>query len=434
MTSLLTNVAAMTALQTLQSTNKAMEATQNRISTGYRVSEASDNAAYWSIATTMRSDNKAMSAVKDALGIGTSVVDTAYTAMTSIKDVLDKMKSLLTTASQDGVERSKVQDEITQAQNQLKNVATTASFAGQNWLSIDSSATGYVSMRDVIASFSRSSAGALSLTTVKIDTSTMKMFDSSSSATGVLEKDLAATTTAKSGRFSTYMGTATNTAGTAGAKGTWDTGATVTAGTHDVTLGDTDVMSFTVKIGSGPTTKVAITKSMVDAALGSTDGVIDSEADYAAVLKKGLDDAGVQGGTWAIAANSLTITTANNNENVVVGALKIESFGAADIDITASGTSFSDIKAYINIVDKAISKVTAAASTLGAVKNRLDVQTQFVSTLMDTLEKGIGTLVDADMTEESTKLKALQTQQQLGVQALSIANSSSQTIMQLFQN
>ena len=434
MTSLLTNVAAMTALQTLQSTNKAMEATQNRISTGYRVSEASDNAAYWSIATTMRSDNKAMSAVKDALGIGTSVVDTAYTAMTSIKDVLDKMKSLLTTASQDGVERSKVQDEITQAQNQLKNVATTASFAGQNWLSIDSSATGYVSMRDVIASFSRSSAGALSLTTVKIDTSTMKMFDSSSSATGVLEKDLAATTTAKSGRFSTYMGTATNTAGTAGAKGTWDTGATVTAGTHDVTLGDTDVMSFTVKIGSGPTTKVAITKSMVDAALGSTDGVIDSEADYAAVLKKGLDDASVQGGTWAIAANSLTITTANNNENVVVGAIKIESFGAADIDITTSGTSFSDIKAYINIVDKAISKVTAAASTLGAVKNRLDVQTQFVSTLMDTLEKGIGTLVDADMTEESTKLKALQTQQQLGVQALSIANSSSQTIMQLFQN
>ncbi|SMC72993.1 flagellin [Fulvimarina manganoxydans] len=434
MTSLLTNVAAMTALQTLQSTNKAMEATQNRISTGYRVSEASDNAAYWSIATTMRSDNKAMSAVKDALGIGTSVVDTAYTAMTSIKDVLDKMKSLLTTASQDGVERSKVQDEITQAQNQLKNVATTASFAGQNWLSIDSSATGYVSMRDVIASFSRSSAGALSLTTVKIDTSTMKMFDSSSSATGVLEKDLAATTTAKSGRFSTYMGTATNTAGTATTKGIWDTGPTVTAGTHDVTLGDTDVMSFTVKIGSGPTTKVAITKSMVDAALGSTDGVIDSEADYAAVLKKGLDDAGVQGGTWAIATNSLTITTANNNESVVVGAIKIESFGAADIDITASGTSFSDIKAYINIVDKAISKVTAAASTLGAVKNRLDVQTQFVSTLMDTLEKGIGTLVDADMTEESTKLKALQTQQQLGVQALSIANSSSQTIMQLFQN
>ena len=62
------------------------------------------------------------------------------------------------------------------------------------------------------------------------------------------------------------------------------------------------------------------------------------------------------------------------------------------------------------------------------------MQSDFVSKLMDTVSEGVGSLVDADMTEESTRLKALQTQQQLGVQALSIANSSSQAIMQLFQN
>ena len=81
MTSIITNVAAMTALQTLQATNKMMEENQNRISTGYRVADAKDNAAYWSIATTMRSDNQAMSAVKDSLGIGAATVDTAYTAL-----------------------------------------------------------------------------------------------------------------------------------------------------------------------------------------------------------------------------------------------------------------------------------------------------------------------------------------------------------------
>ncbi|MGY6571091.1 MAG: flagellin N-terminal helical domain-containing protein, partial [Salinarimonas sp.] len=63
MSSLMTNSAAMTALQTLSATNKQMDITQNRISTGYRVSDAADNAAYWSIATTMRSDNKALGAV-----------------------------------------------------------------------------------------------------------------------------------------------------------------------------------------------------------------------------------------------------------------------------------------------------------------------------------------------------------------------------------
>ncbi len=70
MTSIHTNIAAMAALQSLSQTNKTMESTQNRISTGFKVAAASDNAAYWSIATTMRSDNGALSTVHDALGLG----------------------------------------------------------------------------------------------------------------------------------------------------------------------------------------------------------------------------------------------------------------------------------------------------------------------------------------------------------------------------
>ena len=84
MASIMTNAAALTALQSLNATNKSLEHTQSRISTGYRVSEASDNAAYWSIATTMRSDNQALSTVQDALGLGASKVDTAYTGMNNV--------------------------------------------------------------------------------------------------------------------------------------------------------------------------------------------------------------------------------------------------------------------------------------------------------------------------------------------------------------
>ena len=69
MDSIKTNIAAMTALQSLQNTDKEMVKTQSRISTGYRVATAEDNASYWSIATTMRSDNKALSTVQDALGL-----------------------------------------------------------------------------------------------------------------------------------------------------------------------------------------------------------------------------------------------------------------------------------------------------------------------------------------------------------------------------
>ena len=137
MTSLMTNVAAMTALQTLQATNSAMDAAQSRISTGYRVADAKDNAAYWSISTTMRSDNMAMSAAKDSMGVASALVDTTYTGLDSAKDVLNEIKAKMTTATQDGVDKSKVQDEITQLQKQLRSIANSASFSGQNWLSVD---------------------------------------------------------------------------------------------------------------------------------------------------------------------------------------------------------------------------------------------------------------------------------------------------------
>ena len=99
MASIMTNASALTALQSLNSTNKSLETTQARISTGYRVADASDNAAYWSIATTMRSDNKALSTVQDALGLGASKVDTAYTGMNKAIDTVNDIKTKLVAAN-----------------------------------------------------------------------------------------------------------------------------------------------------------------------------------------------------------------------------------------------------------------------------------------------------------------------------------------------
>jgi flagellin len=312
MSSINTNVAAMTALQSLTATNKALTETQNRISTGLRVSSAADNAAYWSIATTMRSDNAALSTVQDALGLGASTIDVAYTALNSSIDIVDKIKSKLIAARQPGLDRTKIQTEITELQNQLTGIAGSATLQGQNWLSVDSSAAGYNATKNIVSSISRTS-GAISVQTIDIDTTSMVLFDSNAAASGVLD------------------------------------------GTRDATTG------------------------AISAA-----------------------------GTFNI--STLDIST-----------------------LTDSAADLAKLDGFINGADKAISEMSAGATGLGAAKARISIQQDFVKGLMDAIDSGVGQLVDADMNEESTKLQALQVKQQLGIQALGIANSSSQSILKLFQ-
>ena len=100
------------------------------------------------------------------------------------------------------------------------------------------------------------------------------------------------------------------------------------------------------------------------------------------------------------------------------------------------GTTYTDADAIdmmMSFVDGQLEAMTSTASSLGSLQSRISMQDNFVSSLMDVIDKGIGRLVDADMNEESTRLKALQTQQQLGIQALSIANANAENILQLFK-
>mgnify|MGYP000735854845 FL=1 len=91
------------------------------------------------------------------------------------------------------------------------------------------------------------------------------------------------------------------------------------------------------------------------------------------------------------------------------------------------------LSGYVQAVSKALDEMTSAATGLGANQTRINLQSDFVSTLRDSITTGVSQLVDADMNEESTRLQALQVKQQLGVQALSIANQSSQNILSLFR-
>ena len=313
MTSILTNSSAMGALATLRSINSSMETTQERISSGLRVATAADNAAYWSIATTMRSDNKALSAVQDALGLGAAKTDVASSAMENSKDVVDEIKKKLVTASEPGVDKSKIQKEIKELQNQLVSIAKSASFSGENWVYTDpNNAAG---TKSVVGSFNRDAKGNVSLTTLQYDTNKSSLIEMNAS------------------------------------------GAFVTTGT----------------------------------------GLLSSNISY-------------------------TDTT---------GATVSLTFSVLSLDITSMTNGA--LSQALSGVDSVLTQMTDAAADLGALNSRIDLQKGFVENLSDSIEKGVGRLVDADMNEESTRLKALQTQQQLGIQALTIANTNSQNILSLFR-
>ncbi len=97
-----------------------------------------------------------------------------------------------------------------------------------------------------------------------------------------------------------------------------------------------------------------------------------------------------------------------------------------------SSASSTDLSTLSTAIDAAIKSVTTAGATLGAVSTNITNQSSFVSSLSDAITSGVGSLVDADMNVASTRLQALQTQQQLGIQSLSIANQNSQLILKLF--
>ncbi len=87
----------------------------------------------------------------------------------------------------------------------------------------------------------------------------------------------------------------------------------------------------------------------------------------------------------------------------------------------------------LTVINKLLDSAIGKAAVIGSIENRVSVQNDFVSKLTDSMNKGIGALVDADMNEESSRLQALQVQQQLAIQALSIANQGPQNILSLFR-
>jgi flagellin len=127
-------------------------------------------------------------------------------------------------------------------------------------------------------------------------------------------------------------------------------------------------------------------------------------------------------------ATSLTVLSTVDGSTISVAAQK---FDTTTLGINASNIS-SGASAALVAIDAAINTVTSSLASMGSSSKRIDVQSEFTVQLVDILKEGVGNLVDADLAEESAALQSLQIKQQLGVQALSIANSGPQSILALF--
>ncbi len=139
------------------------------------------------------------------------------------------------------------------------------------------------------------------------------------------------------------------------------------------------------------------------------------------------------GGTVKITTASVTIASIAMFSTIAGDAGTGGILGAVMTIALSSASTQGNIDTFMTTVETALGQLTDAGAVLGSLTTRINLQDEFASKLSDAITSGVSRLVDADMEEESAKLAALQTQQQLAVQSLSIANSSSQNILRLFQ-
>jgi flagellin len=385
MTSILTNNGAMVALQSLESTQNALTMTESQISTGLKVQTAKDDSAAWSISTTMKSNISSLSQVGTDLGDADSALSTAVSGADQITSLLSQIRTKVETASSpsDQSSISDIQGEVDQLLNQITATLQSSSFNGVNLL--DGSTTSKLGNGDSGLAFLASTANNYAGT---------------------------------SGTQSSYI-----TVDTATSDLTM-TGGTVAAG---VSAGTGSAMQNLFNLLGDTSTGNTATSGVAAVYAAASGGATTDQYYTAAAAGSYTNDAGA---TVAVNTGQLYSATAANAQagDTAVTTSTSGLQGIAD----AVNSNPNALDAFLNVIDQASQTVQNTAAQFGAVQQNIESQQTFIKTLSDNLTTGVGNLVDADMTAASARLSALQTQQSLGTQALSIANQAPQALLKLF--
>jgi len=404
MSSILTNTSAMVALDTLRGINKNLGMVQSEISTGKTVATARDNAAIWAISTVMSTDAESFNQISNSLNLGSATVGVARSASEQVTNLLQDMKGLIVSAQEENVDRTKIQTDVTELVSQIESIVGAAQFNGQNLISGGGSI-------NVLSSLDRASDGSVTASNI-----------------GVTRSDLS---------------TSTAVAGVTALAGGDGGAATLDANAIDVDNGEATVLTLAAGVLADGTS--------FEFNVGGTNSISyvsrenDTLNDVARNLKSAFEAANITGFSIDITNvadptttdTTLTINNDSGVDDIVVTSTtttKDGTFGGGLagldlVDVTTDAGAASALSSIEGYLQTAID----AAANFGSKQTRIDNQVEFVQTLTDSLKTGIGALTDANLEEASARLQSLQVQQQLGVQALSIANQGPQQLLALFR-
>jgi flagellin len=401
MSSILTNTSAMVALQTMKGINANLNKTQADISTGKSVATAKDNAAVWAISKVMESDVEGFKGISDSLSVGSATLTVARNASETVTKLLTEMKGKIVAAQAENVDRGKIQTDIDALTKQIESTVGAAQFNGLNL--VDGSQTSV----NVLSSLDRSQTGVTS-SNITVDAQN-------------LSTDAGAALTAGGGTLS-----AANVV----------TGTPVTLNGF-VLQGGAGALAANAPTAAPGTLTGMIAGDKITLNIGSVSGSYevkkgDTADSLVSGLKNSLTENGLSGGDFTLSLASGALTVANNtNQSAAVSVGTTRGTGGL------AGLNTVDVVNQpanaLNAIEGMLQTSIDAAAAFGSSQKRIDIQNEFVGKLSDSLKTGIGVMVDTDMEEASARLQALQVQQQLATQALSIANQQPQGLLSLFR-
>jgi flagellin len=401
--SILTNSSALSALQSLNMTESNLAITQNQVSTGLAVASASQNAAYWSIGQQLSSDSGIVTSANSALAQSQAVFDTATSAINSVITTINSIQTAITEAANPGADIANINTTLQSLSAQLTDAVNGASFNGTNVLN-GSIQTSTAAPMSFVSGFDASATGG-TVSTITFQTQAL----TGNAGAGVTTTANGPNVTDQTTVDSLNALTPVATAAAYGADNIVGGGASNTLVITSVALdGTTTATTYTGLDANGNVTTIAAAAAAVDAAAASVPPTATSAG-------------------FSVSVATTPPATATTGI-LTQGAFNLTSLGTGNTTLVSSANA----AAMLTAVGAALQAVTNYSATIGATQDRMTAASTLNGALTTNYANGVSALVDADMNVASTRLQALQTQQQLGIQSLSIANQNSQLILKLF--
>ena len=431
MASLLTNASAQTALQTLRNVQADLQETQDRISTGLKVRSPKENPAFFLVSQTVKGDVAVLDGLKDNLTVGVNTAKTASAGLNGITEDINQIQTALTTA-QTGTALEEVQFAINQVVEQIEGQIDATSFNGVNLLAGEDTTT-------ITTTITRDN-GSFELSTFTLQAQNLDDLELAGVATGLYTAAAAQTQFDDLYRaFNSGFADRLDENGdgavdlTQGANS--DSILTIEGGTETTTTsftfyGSQDDIDFLASIGIGATNLGKVGNDTSQDVIEITD---ITDTTFSGGEPDDFEASVTAGAVTAFATQQDLLERAVFSDQNLRAFADDSGFRAVDRQIEVADATNGNVQAGFVVADSLISRVNIASTVIGVFESTLTSRQSFLSDLTDSLELGVAALVEADLTEESSRLQSFQVQEQLATQALTIANQRPQTLLSLFR-